>query len=188
MNADHETTRGETPAVGSADPPDPAPAVHRGGAWRWWLIGLIGAVGLGTFMWAVDGRWNTNAPQPDGPAATPAEAVEKFLAAVDNHDEGQARRYASERLAPQIDDWIDRAGYVRLLKASDAGGEPATSGSTTLDVTYEGVTGFLNDDAPLGLNLALLVWTEEVSYPFVVTRAADGSGWVVDDGGPPMRK
>ena len=91
-------------------------------------------------MWAVDGRWNLNAPQPDGPAATPAEAVEKFLAAVDNHDEELADATASDRLAPQIDDWIDRAGYVRLSKCVGCRRRCRTngSGSIDVDVTYEG--------------------------------------------------
>jgi hypothetical protein len=172
---------------------DESGAAHKGGAWRWWLVGLAGAVALGTFMWAVDGRFNTNAPKPSGPAATPAEAVLKFLEAVDNHDAPLARSYASPNLAPHVDDWIDRAGYVRLVKADEtalartARAAP-TPGAKTLDVTYEAVTPFLDDDDPLGLNLALLVWTEQVSHPWVVVPGAGGAGWVVDDAGKPLRK
>jgi hypothetical protein len=101
-----------------------------------------------------------------------------------------------------VADWIDRAGYVRLVDAAETTSVPAASGeddatgsaaaadvpgAVALDVTYEAATGFLDDDDPLGLNLALLVWTEDVEHPFIVAPAADG-GWVVEDGGPPLRK
>lgn len=197
------TTPGDVALAGEAGPPSgagPEAPRRKSRAWRWWLVGLAGAIGLGVFMWAVDGRINKPAPRPQGLAATPAEAVDKFLAAVDRHDADLARAYAGETLDSYVEEWIDRAGYVRLVDAGEASSPPAeaptpaaspgateTTGAVTLDVTYEAVTGFLDDDDPLGLNLVILVWTEQVEQPFVVIPAA-GGGWVVADAGRPLRE
>lgn len=205
-STDDRSPADDLPDTGGSDPTrhEAGFVAHLRRTWRSWLFGLVCAIGLGIFMWAVDGRVNVQAPEPQGIATTPVEAVEKFLAAVDRHDADAARSYAGDEFDPHVEDWIDRAGYVRLLAADEATtGVDATDatepdvgvgvsdtamapGSVTLDVTYEAATGFLDDDDPLGLNLAVLVWTEEAEHPFVVTPAGDG--WVVVDAGPPLRK
>jgi hypothetical protein len=151
----------------------------RGGAWRWWVLGIVCAIALGIFMWAVGGQWNLAAPTPTGQAASPAEAVQKFMAAVDNHDEELARTYTTDRYAPQIDNWISRAGDLRFYEARAARPAPDGTGAMILGVSYGAATRFLDGDYPLGLNLALVVWPQPLKRDFTVVQGPSGE-WLVD--------
>jgi hypothetical protein len=154
----------------------------RSGALRWWVLGIVCATGLGIFMWAVGGRWNLNAPQPSGPAATPQEAVQKFMAAVDNHDRTLAESYCTPGFVArgQVKKWISDAGYLRFDSAAVVSG---AGGETIMRVRYDLATRFLDGDDPIGLNLVALVWTQRLTTLFGAQRSDDGSGWLVSNWG-----
>ena len=159
--------------------------VRKSRAWRWWLFGVVCAIGLGIFMWAVGGCWNLNAPRPSGPAATPQEAVQKFMAAVDNHDERLAASYCTPEFVDsgQVDEWISRTGYLRFVDAevvSENGNE------TIMRVRYELVTRFLDDQDPQGLNLAFAVFPQKLTTLFGAVLSEDGTGWLVSASGPEL--
>ena len=181
-----QVTGGES-AAGSppADESLPAQPARKSRAWRWWLFGVVCAIGLGIFMWAVGGCWNLNAPRPSGPATTPQEAVQKFMAAVDNHDEGLAGSYCTPEFVDsgQVDEWISRTGYLRFVDAevvSENGNE------TIMRVRYALVTRFLDDQEPQGLNLAFAVFPQKLTTFFGAVRSEDGTGWLVSASGPEL--
>ena len=159
--------------------------VRKSRAWRWWLFGVVCAIGLGIFMWAVGGCWNLNAPRPSGPATTPQEAVQKFMAAVDNHDEELAGSYCTLEFVDsgQVDEWIGRAGYLRFVDSevvSDNGAEK------TLRVRYDLATRFLDDEDPQGLNLAFAVFPQRLTTLFRVVFSEFGAGYLVSASGPEL--
>jgi hypothetical protein len=176
----------EPPARETASGSDSVNAPRKSRAWRWWLLGLVCAIGLGIFMWAVGGRWNVNAPRPSGPAATPQEAVQKFMAAVDNHDAGLAGSYAEADYVEKgrVDEWIDRAGYLRFV---DVAVVSDTNGETIMRTRYDLATRFLDDDDPVGLNLAAVVWPERLTILFGARKATDGHGWLVSGEMDPLK-
>ena len=181
-----QTTGGESAAgPPPADDSLPPQLPRKSHAWRWWLFGFVCAIGLGIFMWAVGGHWNLNAPRLNGPAATPQQAVQKFMAAVDNHDKGLAGSYCTPEFVDsgQVDEWISRTGYLRFVAAevvSENGDE------TIMRVRYELVTRFLDDQDPQGLNLAFAVFPQKLTTFFGAVRSEDGTGWLVSASGPEL--
>lgn len=170
----------------AATEPSAAGAPRKSRAWRWWLFGLVCAIGLGIFMWAVGGCWNVAAPQPDGPA-TAQMAVEGLVAAVDRHDVDRAKAECAPDLMPEVQAWIDETGYLRWtgveVRAEEAPSADS-SGRVIVRAKLGYVTRFLDDADPYGLNLALLVFPEPVEREFTVVRATGDEHWRVVDMGP----
>jgi len=145
--------------------------------WPWWSLGIACAVGLGIFMWAVGGQFNLNGPRPSGPAATPQQAVEKFMAAVEAHDKGLAESYCTPAFAPQVQHWLDRAGYLKYGSAEVLRGN---RNQIALRVSFGSVTRFMDGRDPRGLNLGFLVFPQPLKRTFfVVVYDPAGSGWLV---------
>lgn len=172
------TTTAARPDDDKTTAPAAEDAPRKSRAWRWWLLGVVCAVGLGIFMWAVGGCWNVAAPRPSGPAATPQEAVQKFMAAVDRHDKKLAESYCSSDFAErgQVDEWIGRAGYLRFV---DAAVVSEIGTRRVMRVRYDLVTHFLDDQDPKGLNLAFVVFPERLTTFFYAESSASGAGWLV---------
>jgi len=153
----------------------PPAAGHR--VWPWVALGVACAVGLGIFMWAVGGQFNLNGPPPSGKAATPQQAVEKFMTAIEAHDKGSAESYCTPAFAPQVQHWLDRAGFLKYDSAEVLGGHDGDQ--TVLRVSFGSVTRFMDGKDPRGLNLGFLVFPQPLKRTFVVVPDPSGSGWLV---------